>query len=358
MKVIILAGGTGTRLWPFSRERAPKQILPLLGKKGTLLQQTYKNLRLAFSAKDILVVTGKKYEAVIKKQLPALPRANLLLEPVRRDSAGAIGLAAVIISSANEKEIMISVHSDQWVSNGQASVKTLKAAAELISRSPSQTVIVGVKPTYPETGYGYICLDKKVVQGNSGAHLVRSFKEKPTLARAKKFLQSNNYLWNTGAFAWRVDHLLSLYKNHLPENFAILSQIAKASKKDLQKTINKEFPKLKSIPIDTGIIEKTKNRLALELKTGWTDIGHWRSVYEMSAKDQNNNVAPKSSLLTDSHDNLFWVGKKKVIASLGVNNLILIETPDVILIADKNRAQDVKSVVAGFRAKKDWQRYL
>lgn len=357
MKIIILAGGSGTRLWPWSRDNQPKQILPLLG-KDTLLQQTYQRARLAFLPQDILVVTGKKYETTIKKQLPSLPKDNLLLEPVRRDSAGAIGLAAALISSVNEKEIIISVHADQWVSDNQAAVKIIKTAAKLISRSPFETVIVGVKPTYPETGYGYICLDKKVVQDNLGAHLVKSFKEKPTLARAKKFLQSNNYLWNTGWFAWRADYLLSLYKKYLPENFAILNRLSQAPKKELQRVINKEFPKLKSIPIDKGIIEPTNHRWALELKTGWTDIGHWRSVYEMSAKDKNNNVAPTTSLLVDSRDNLFWVGSKKAIASLGVHDLILVETPDVILVADKSRVQDIKHLVAELKNSESLKKYL
>lgn len=357
MKIVILAGGIGTRLWPFSREKAPKQILPMLG-KTTLLQQTYQRLRLAFLPRDILVVTGKKYESAVRAQLPQLPRTNLLLEPVRRDSAGAIGLAAALIGAANDKEIIISVHSDQWVSNNRAGVEVLKSAAELVRRFPRQTVIIGVKPAYPETGYGYICLDKKIVQGDLAAYRVKSFKEKPTLTRAKKFLQSNRYLWNTGWFAWRADHLLSLYKKYLPANYAVLNRLSQAPKKELQRAINREFPKLKSFPIDKGIIEKTKKRLALELKTSWTDIGHWRSVYEMSDKDKNGNVVVGTSLLLDSHNNLFWVGKKKAIAGLGVNNLILIETPDMILVADKNRAQDVKSVVAHLRAKKDWQRYL
>jgi len=357
MKIIILAGGGGTRLWPFSREHSPKQVLPMLG-RATLLQQTYKRLRLAFPARDILVVTGKKYGSEIRKQLPSLPAHNLLLEPTRRESAGAIGLAAALIGAVDEKEIIISVHSDHWVSNPQAYVKTLQSAAQAARRHPEQTVIVGVKPAYPETGYGYIQVDKKVVQGLSAAYRVKSFKEKPSLPAAKKFLRDSGYLWNVGWFAWRVDHLLALYKKYLPEDFKVLRRIAQAPKKELQSVIDKEFPKLQSSSIDKSIIEKTRQRLVLKIDMPWADIGHWRSVYEISAKDKNDNVVFGASLLMDSHRNLFWTEKNKAVASLGVNNLILIDTPDIIFVADKSEAQNVKGLVAELKRGRGFKKYL
>lgn len=353
MKIVILAGGGGTRLWPLSREESPKQVLPILG-KNTLLQQAYQRLRWVFSPGDILVVTGKKYQETIRKQLPSLPKVNLLLEPERRNSAGAIGLAAYWLGRRNSKEVIVSIHSDHWVSDDKAFAQIIKKLGRLAASHPEETIIVGAKPTYPETGYGYIQVDKKIVQPAR----VKCFKEKPDLKTAQRFIASGNYLWNVGWFAWRVDHLIKLFEKHLPANAAVLSKISQAKLSRWQQVLDKEFPKLKAANIDNSIIEKTARRLVVPINIGWTDIGHWRSVYEMSSKDKNNNVVLGESLLLDSRDNLFWVGKKKAIASLGVNNLILIETPDMILVADKSQAQNVKQLVAELKNSRSLKKYL
>lgn len=352
MKVVILAGGGGTRLWPISRQDKPKQILSLLGGE-TLLRQTYNRLRLGWRAADILVATGQQYASDIERQLPDLPRPNILLEPVRRDSAGAIGLAAACLYGRHPKEILVSVHADHWVSDGRKYAATLKAAGRLVAAHSEFMVAVGVRPTYPETGLGYIALDKKVVRG---ARVAQRFVEKPNLARARNFVRSGRYLWNVGWFAWRVDHLWSLYKRHLPKNWAVLERIAAA--RDFPRAVKREFAKLDAISIDYGIIEKTTNILALPSDIGWSDIGHWRSVQEMSAKDSDGNAVVGQSLLLDSRNNLFVPAAKKFVAAIGVSNLIFVETDDVILLAHKDRAQAVKQLVAELKKKKDLRKYL
>ncbi|MDP1709809.1 MAG: sugar phosphate nucleotidyltransferase [Candidatus Komeilibacteria bacterium] len=358
MKIVILAGGGGTRLWPWSREDEPKQILPILG-KDTLLQQTYKRLRLGFSSQDILIVTSRDYKDNILKQLPQLARTNLLLEPVRRDSAGAIGLAAARLWNKSPHEVLISVHADHYLSDAKEYVRTLKCAGRLAAQYPQQTILMGVKPAYPETGYGYIQVGTKFVQlNNRPVYRVRKFIEKPSVAHASRLIKNKNCFWNPGWFAWRVDHLRNLYKTYLPNNFLALEKISLASAKNLQATINREFIKLNPISIDYAILEKNKDMLVLPSTVGWADIGHWRSVQEMSVRDQSGNVVNQESLLVESSNNLILTKSRKFIAALGVKDLVFVETPDVILIADKNRAQDVKSIVAHLRTKKDWQRYL
>jgi len=358
MKIIILAGGGGTRLWPWSRENEPKQILPLLG-RDTLLQQTYKRLRTAFSAGDIMVVSGLKYAAAIKKQLPELLKNNLLLEPVKRDSAGAIGLAVARIMARSPREVVVTVHADHYIGDVKKYTRLLKQAGQLAKEYPEQTILTGIKPSYPETGYGYIQLGKKFVQQNNAAvYRVKRFVEKPSVAKAQKLISGGDCFWNPGLFAWRADHLWNLYKIFLPNNWLALEKISQANAKNLPAVIAAEFIKLNPISIDYGILEKTKSMLVMPSDLGWADIGHWRSVQEMSVRDKNGNVVNNESLLVDSANNLLLSKNKKFLVALGVRDLVFVETDDVILVADKNRAQDVKQIVAHLRSKKDWRKYL
>lgn len=352
MKIIILAGGTGTRLWPYSREKNPKQILPILGNE-TLLQQTYQRLCSGFRKEDILVVTGERWQKHIRRELPGLPRANLLSEPMRRDSGGAIGLAAAYLLRKHKDEVLISVHADHWIADSRAYIAVLKRAGQLAEQEREHTIVVGVKPAYPEIGYGYIQVNKKIAQGVWRAE---RFIEKPALPAARRFLKSGNYFWNVGWFAWKLSHLWNLYKKHLPENFAVLERLSAAS--DWPGAVKVEFPKLRSISIDKGIAEKETRMLLLSTTVGWADIGHWRSVHEMSDKDAEGNVVSGQSLLLDSRDNLFVAPRKKLIAALGVRDLLVVDTKDALLLVDRRRAQDVKKLVEQLKEKSSWQKYL
>ncbi|MDP3994998.1 MAG: sugar phosphate nucleotidyltransferase [bacterium] len=345
MKVVILAGGAGTRLWPVSREQYPKQLQPLLG-AGTLLQQTYKRVRAVAAARDILVATTAQHAAAVAAQLPELPRANVLAEPVRRDSAGAIGLACAYIYAQDPDEIIFSVHADAWVKSTLSFVAAARSIAPALAAYPDHTLLFGIPPSYPETGYGYIQLNKKRVHTERGAVCgVSRFVEKPDAARAKRFVRDKRYYWNPGWFAWRAETLMGLYKAHLPKHYAILTRIADAPAAKRLGVIKKEFPLLPSVSIDHGILERTRKLIAIPTDIVWSDIGHWRSVSEMSRKDAAGNAVDAESVLLDCSDNFFTSQSKKLIAAIGVRNLVLVETEDVILLADKSRAQEVKILV-------------
>ena len=359
MKIVILAGGTGSRLWPWSREKNPKQVLPILNQK-TLLQQTYKRLLLGFDKKDILIATSKKYSLQIKKQLPDIPKQNFIIEPAKRDTSGAIGLAAAYVYNKNPKEILISVHADQWIGDDRKYLSALKNAANFISKNSNKSFLFGISPTYPETGYGYIQAGKKFVQLNSRIiYNVKSFLEKPNLKKAQNFLNGKNYFWNPGWFVWRVDHLFDLYKKYAPAHYRILYTIASATTKtNLKKQAKENFKKLSSHPIDTLILEKDKNSILMPLKIAWSDIGHWRSVKEMSKKDKQGNFVYGESVLHSSENNFLYSGNKKFIAALGVSDLVLVETDDAILLTNVENAQNIKSLINIIKNKKDLKKYL
>ncbi len=355
MKIAILAGGSGTRLWPWSRAKAPKQILSLFGGR-TLLQQTYRRLRRHFAARDILIVSGRPYAAAIREQLPALPRNNLLVEPVRRDSAGAVALAAAYVYRLNHSESLLTVHADHWLEKDVDYARALKQSARL-AQNHLQTILVGVKPTYPETGYGYIKVNTKVVHP-PGAYRVIDFMEKPAPARARNLWRQPNVFWNVGWFGWRVDILLNLFEKELPGHARLIKILSAAAAADWQRTVNKEFPKLKSVSIDYGLIEKIKNTLLLPYRSGWADIGHWRSVYEMSEKDKNGNAVKTAALLLDSRNNIFISQSKKFVAALGVSDLIMVETGDAILLLNKERAHEAKNIISELKSNPRYKRLL
>ncbi len=346
MKVVILAGGSGTRLWPVSRQINPKQVLPIIGKK-TLLQQTYDRLCLGFDKEDIFIATGARCAREVRNQLPLALEKNIFVEPAPKDSAGAIGLAAFCVNRINPEEIIISAHSDSWIDNEKKFISQIKSASRVLNSSKCDTLVFGIKPVYPETGYGYIKANNKVVHcKRPKVFRVKNFIEKPDLKKARRIFSKSDVFWNMGWFAWRAGCLVSLYKKYLKKNSEILEKISLDYKTSrFQKTINKLFPKLDPISIDYGILEKTKNMLVFSPSgVRWSDIGTWRSVQEMSSKDLDGNFASSPSVLLDSAGNLLISKTGKFIASVGVENLIMVETKDSILLASKERAQDVKKI--------------
>ncbi|MDD5043430.1 MAG: sugar phosphate nucleotidyltransferase [Patescibacteria group bacterium] len=354
MKLVIMAGGGGTRLWPISRINSPKQIHPLIG-KDTLLQATWKRVAGDFKKEDIFVSSNIKYREYIKRQLPNLHLVNLILDPERKDTAAAIGLAALKLYHDNPRNILVTVNSDAHIKNSKEYVRILKLTERVASENPERAVLVGINPSYPETGYGYIKLGRQWRKiGQDAVFYGEKFVEKPDLETAKKYFKRWDYLWNPAIFVFRVDHLLDLYEKHLPEMYNILMNIYKAlGGQDEEKIIREEFRKIKPISFDYGIMEKIgQEMLVIPADFGWSDVGHWRTIRDILAKKEGENVANGEYIGIDSGGNLVLSFSKKLIATVGVKNHIIVETGDAILICPQERAQEVKKVVAELKKQK------
>lgn len=353
MKVIILAGGGGTRLWPVSRKLNPKQIQPFIGNR-TLLQETYSRIRSGFKPGDIFISTHYDQLQGVKKQLPGFPRNNFILETVKRDTAGAIGLAAVTIHKKNPHEIIVMANSDHYIKNKKEYIKKLRLAQKVISKDPEYSMVIGIRPSYPETGYGYIKINKVFKQlGNNEIFYGQRFVEKPNLKAAQKYVKSWDYLWNSAIFCWRVDHLLSLYKKHLPNHYRILMRIQPALGTKREKlVVSREFKKLKSVSIDYGIMEKIKKLLVIPSSFDWADVGHWKTVKDILSKKKSDNIVKGRYSGVDSTGNLIFSYTGRLVGTAGLKDMIVIDTEDCLLVCPKDRAQDVKKIVERLQKEK------
>lgn len=346
MKALILAGGAGTRLWPVSRKNKPKQVQPFINEQ-TLLQATYARVAFGFKKEDIFISTGRGLVEQIKGQLPGFDENNLIIEPARRSNAPAIGLGALILHERDPKSSLVTIWSDNYIKDVDEYIRILKLLDKILNENPRKTVLVGVKPTYPETGYGYIKMDSQATKiGEDEVFNVEKFVEKPDLQTAKKFLQQWDYMWNPGIFSWKTEYLLELYKEFLPEVYEHLEVIKSALGTDKeQEVIDREFLAMPSADIEPAILEKSKDILVVPASFGWSDIGHWRTVQEMLSDGNGSNVIKGEHVNIDGSGNLIYSYSRRLIATAGIKDTIIIETDDVILVCPKDRAQDVKKIV-------------
>ncbi|MBI5037144.1 MAG: mannose-1-phosphate guanylyltransferase [Candidatus Kerfeldbacteria bacterium] len=353
MNIVILAGGGGTRLWPVSRKKNPKQAQPFIGTK-TLLQVTYARQRKGFPIKDIFISSNVTQYPLIKKQLPSVPRRNYILETAKRDTAPAIGLAAVSIHKRNPHGIMMSVGSDHFIKDERAYIRLAKLAEQIIKKNPEYSLLIGVRPTYPEIGYGYVKINKLFSQvGQTEIFYGERFVEKPDLVTAKKYAHSWDYLWNTNMFCWRVDTLLAMYQRYLPEHYRRLMIIQRAiGTSREQAVIKKEFAQMRAVSIDYAIMEKTKKMLVLPATFDWTDVGHWRTVHEVLAQHPHDNIIRGQHIGIDSKSNLIFSYTGRLIGTAGLERMIVIDMEDALLICSQDRAHDVKKIVAEIEKKK------
>jgi len=355
MYALIMAGGSGTRLWPQSRQNQPKQLLKFI-KNQTLLQTTYTRLRKAFSDSEIFVATINSYKGNIKKQVPQIPLANYSLETATKDRGPAIGLAALIMWKRDPESFFITAWSDHYIKNETAYFQALKSAEAFLKKQPGYFLTIGVRPSSAHTGFGYIELGKKLSGQVFGA---KSFKEKPDAKTAKKFLQNKNYLWNTGYFVCKCETLLQLYKKHLPEVYKILMKIQPfIGTKRQQLAINKFYPQMPEVDIEKGLIEKLNKVAVVPGSFDWADVGSWQVIKDILSPDDKNLIQGEV-LAQNSRGNLIYnFEKNKLVAGVGLENLLIVNTKDALLVVPKNRSEEVKQLVKNLKKGKKFKKYL
>lgn len=346
MYPIIMAGGQGTRLWPVSRKAAPKQVRPFLDGE-TLLRKTCSRLLRGVPAENIYLTTAKALFNEIKKEAPDLPEKNIILEPARRDTAAALGLALWKVYKRDAEGIFVYVNADNFVKDEAEYLRILKLGEKIIEQYPKKTLLVGIAPLYPETGYGYIKAGEQFDSFDGDIlYNVDEFIEKPDLENAKAFLARGNYFWNPTLIIGRVDNFLGLFEKHLPEMHQKLKEIAKYFDTPKEEWVaERVFPEISPVSIDYGILEKEQGMLVLPANFGWTDIGHWRAIWEISAKGEADNIALSRHVHIGSAGNLIYSSGKKLVATVGLKDMIIVETDDALLICPKEGAQEVKKIV-------------
>jgi mannose-1-phosphate guanylyltransferase len=347
MKAIILAGGTGTRLWPLSRINKPKQFQALISGK-TMLQETIERLDF-LKPSDIYISTNYEYLKTVKQQSKKyIPAKNIIVEPSLRDTAPCIGLAAIYLSKTAPNEVMAVIYADHLIKNKKEFIKKLKIA-EKIAREENTLNIIEVKAKFPNVNLGYVKVGK-MLRETDGEEVFsfERFTEKPDLKTANKFLQSYKYLWNTGLYVWKIDTILKHYKKHQPNTYRNLMKIYEAiGTKNEEKTLKKYYSSCDKTSIDYGIMEKVdKNEVRIiPAELGWSDVGTWESIFEETASSHAANIVKGQHVGIDTHGSIIYGYGNKLIATIGIKNLAIVETPDALLVCAKNRSQDVKKIV-------------
>ena len=348
---VILAGGRGTRFWPRSRARSPKQLINIIG-DGSMLQQTYQRLRPLFPPSRMWVVTTEELVPAVRRQLPHVPGHHILAEPVGRNTTAAIGLAAFHLQSrrAGRGESLMAVFPADHVIRRPEQFRRIVRAALAAAASGPHLVILGIEPTRPETGYGYIERGRLAtrIHGQAIFH-ARRFTEKPELLRALGYLRAGRYFWNSGTFFWKVTTFLGHLRRYLPATFAGLSEIASSiGTRGYTRLLRRLYPGLQSISVDYAIMERARDVWVIPCAArggiAWSDVGSWAAVYEFLARRAGENVFAGRHVALDSKGNFLW-SPQKFVAAIGVRDLIVVETPDALLICPRQRAQDVGKIV-------------
>ena len=339
---LILAGGRGTRFWPRSRRKTAKQVLRLFGDRS-LIQQTVDRLRPVLPPENVWVLTNHHLRDEIVRQLPEVPKRQILAEPAQRNTAPAIGLAAQIMHGLDPGSVMGVFPADHVIGKPSAYVRLLKPAVK--AAREGKIVVLGIQPRWPETGYGYIEFPKGVQPGVLKPLPVQRFREKPDAKTAARFVRSGNFYWNAGMFFWKTSVLLDALRSYLPKTASLLASLPAFGSRAFAARLAETFPLCENISIDFAVMERASNVVGLPAgEIGWNDVGSWNAVYELHGPDAQGNALRAPALIQDSSGNYVDAGKK-LVALLGVKDLIVVDTPDALLVADRSRAQQVGDLV-------------
>jgi mannose-1-phosphate guanylyltransferase len=340
--VVIMAGGIGSRFWPFSRTTFPKQFHDVMGTGKTMIQQTADRYRNICPRENILVVTNKDYAELVKSQLPWMTDDQILLEPMGRNTAPCVAYAAFKIFAKNPDANLVVCPADHVILMEETFERVILEALESTQKT-DRLLTLGMKPTRPDTGYGYI----QFHEIPDPVKKVKTFTEKPELEIARKFLESGDFVWNAGIFIWNAKSIIDALEKHQPELYEIFNDgIQHMWTANEQSFINNTYPQCKNISVDNGIMEKATNVYVMLADFGWSDLGTWKSLYELSDKDENGNVVNANAMLYDTYNSVVRVGKDKLVVLEGVDNLIVAEADGVIMICHKDHEQRVKDFVS------------
>jgi mannose-1-phosphate guanylyltransferase len=339
---LILAGGRGTRFWPRSRKRHAKQVLNVTG-DHTLIQETVARLAPLIPPERIWILTNDFLRDEIVRQLPGIPSAQIVAEPAQRNTAPAIALAAHILHSIDPKAVFGVFPSDHIIGLPKSYLRCLRPAFKAAEKG--KIAVLGVKPRWPDTAYGYIEFPKGTEAGQLETVAVSSFREKPDANKAKRFFKSGNYFWNAGMFFWKADTFLDAMRKYQPKTATLLARLPAFGHADFAARLAEVFPLCENISVDYAVLEHAANVVGVPCgEFGWSDAGSWDAVYELLPRDANANAARSELVSADSSGNYIDCGRK-LVALLGVNNLIVVDTPDALLVADRKRAQQVGDIV-------------
>ncbi len=339
---VIMAGGVGSRFWPVSTSKFPKQFHDMLGTGQSLLQKTYMRLSKIVPYENILILTNEEYVDLVQEQLPKLDIDKIIAEPAMRNTAPCILLTAMKIKKINPNAVMIVAPSDHFINDENAFAADINLAFEAASEKDI-LVTLGIKPTFPNTGYGYIKYQK---EDGKDLRKVEVFTEKPTLRNAKKYLEEGNYVWNAGIFVWKAAYIADSFKAYLPEMFNLFNEGEKhLNTFKEEKFIKDTYPDAQNISIDYAILEKSDSVFVIPVTFSWSDLGTWGSLHEELAKDENNNAVVNAKLMPeDASGNIIYTKNSKVVIVDGLKDYIIVENEDILMIVPKEKEQEIKEI--------------
>ena len=340
---VIMAGGIGSRFWPVSTQEFPKQFHDMLGTGQTLLQKTFSRLNKIIPSENIFVLTNERYLEITLKQLPEITEKQVVLEPAMRNTAPCILLSALKIKKENPNALMLVAPSDHWIEDENAFSEDIQACFDA-AENDSILLTLGIEPTFPNTGYGYIENDKKDI---SSIKKVKQFREKPDYETAKQFLAAGNFLWNAGIFIWSAESIVASFEKYLPQMKKLFSNgLSVLNTSEEKEFIKSEYSKAENISIDYGILEKADNVFVKKATFDWNDLGTWGALHEKNQKDENGNtIINAETILKNSTNNMIFTASKKLVVLDGIEDYIVVDKDDVLLLFPKKKEQEIKELL-------------